>query len=594
MIGFMIVILIFTFRETLINLTVFLYNAPILEITEYIKTWGVWAPLLSIIIMVFQTVALPFPSIIITAANGMIFGLFWGTVISWIGAMIGGWLCFLIAKWMSVSLVRRFLRNESIWEKVDEINGNYAFKVVLIGRLLPFVSFDFLSYAAGLSKMKTLPFLVATGVGMIPGTIAYVLVGMGIGQAELYLRFFTLFVLIVCVLVIVIFSLKRLRKKKKLILSTIEQTGDPAKIIVLVGGGHAHVYFIKKFAKVRNQGVRVKLISPSKKQYYSGMASAFIEDIYNEDEISFDLPKLCEKSGIDFIEGCVGKIDKSGQKVFLENGDSISFDILSLNIGSQVAGQSLDGIQEYGLTVKPLTNLLKIKSTLQNMATKSLDVVIIGAGAAGVEMGLAIRSYSDKMGGNINIRIVNSGQYILKDYKDSVSKKVLDRLSKSKIELCLNERIISASENVVVTQNHNKFSFDLLILASGTAASSSIKKSGFRVDEKGYMLINPYLQSVDHPYIFGVGDCVAFEDYSYVKKVGVYAIKEAPILWDNVLGYIGNRELKKYIPQKKYLSIISLGKKQGILYYKGLIIKGNLAWKIKDFVDRSFMERFKN
>ena len=60
------------------------------------------------------------------------------------------------------------------------------------------------------------------------------------------------------------------------------------------------------------------------------------------------------------------------------------------------------------------------------------------------------------------------------------------------------------------------------------------------------------------------------------------------------MGYLGNRELKKYIPQKKYLSIISLGKKQGILYYKGLIIKGNLVWKIKDFIDRSFMERFKN
>jgi uncharacterized membrane protein YdjX (TVP38/TMEM64 family) len=348
MLVLMTVILIFTFRRTFIEWTVFLYYASISDISDYIRTWGVWAPLLSIIIMAFQAIVLRFPSILITAANGMIFGVFWGSVISWIGAMIGGGGSFLIAKWMGVSLVRRFLRNESIWEKVDEINGNYAFKVVLIGRLLPFVSFDFLSYAAGLSKMKTLPFLVATGVGMIPGTIAYVLIGRGIGQAEVYSRFFTLFVAIICVVVIIIFYLKRLKKKKKLAVEAMEQTSDSTKIVVLVGGGHAHVYFIKKLAKERLQGAQVKLISPSKRQYYSGMASAFIEGIYTEDEISFDLPKMCEKSGIEFIEGCVGRIEQSERKVFLENGDSVSFDILSLNIGSQVAGQSLDGIQEYG------------------------------------------------------------------------------------------------------------------------------------------------------------------------------------------------------------------------------------------------------
>ncbi|GCD11923.1 hypothetical protein [Clostridium tagluense] len=102
-----------------------------------------------------------------------------------------------------------------------------------------------------------------------------------------------------------------------------------------------------------------------------------------------------------------------------------------------------------------------------------------------------------------------------------------------------------------------------------------------------------YLQSVDYDFIFGAGDCISFYEFSYVKKVGVYAIREAPHLYNNILKFIRNDGLQEYIPQKNYMAIISSGNKKGIIQYKGMAISGGACWKLKDFIHCKFMKKFK-
>jgi uncharacterized membrane protein YdjX (TVP38/TMEM64 family) len=154
------------------------------QVAALIKSWGIAAPLLSILLMIFQSISAPIPAFLITGANGAIFGVFWGVIISWIGAMFGGVIAFFLARWFGETFVKKMIKNNTLWEKVDEISSKYGFKVILIGRLLPFISFDFISYAAGLSKIRVVPFSIATGIGMLPGTVAYVLLGNQMAQFE--------------------------------------------------------------------------------------------------------------------------------------------------------------------------------------------------------------------------------------------------------------------------------------------------------------------------------------------------------------------------------------------------------------------------
>jgi len=171
------VLAVYIFRAQIIDLSRILNRGSVQQVIDMIRSWGYAAPLLSILLMIFQSLAAPIPSFLISAANGAVFGLFWGVVISWIGAMAGGIVAFLLARWLGASFVTKLLKNKNIWDHAERIGEEHGFKIIFIARLIPFVSFDLISYAAGLGGIKMLPFLTATGIGMVPTTIIFVFLG---------------------------------------------------------------------------------------------------------------------------------------------------------------------------------------------------------------------------------------------------------------------------------------------------------------------------------------------------------------------------------------------------------------------------------
>ena len=204
------------YRDTLNKLIIVLSEGSLDDVIVIIRSWGLWGPIISVLLMVLQAFIAPIPSFLITGANGVIFGIFWGIVISWIGAMLGAVGTFFLARYLGVAFVRKYKKSEKLLKKVDEISSHYGTKVVLVARLLPFISFDLVSYAAGLSNMKPLPFFIATGIGMIPGTIAYVLLGNQILALSRYSTGITIIVLVGIVVVLVTMKLKKIflgRKK---------------------------------------------------------------------------------------------------------------------------------------------------------------------------------------------------------------------------------------------------------------------------------------------------------------------------------------------------------------------------------------------
>lgn len=146
------------------------------SIVGYLRSFGVWAVVISFLLMMFQSIIAPLPAFLITFANAAVFGWWQGALLSWTSAMAGALVCFYIARIAGRDLVERLNKNFSL-DKLDEYFDRYGKHTILICRLLPFISFDFISYAAGLTAIKPLPFLIATGIGQLPATIVYSYVG---------------------------------------------------------------------------------------------------------------------------------------------------------------------------------------------------------------------------------------------------------------------------------------------------------------------------------------------------------------------------------------------------------------------------------
>ena len=143
---------------------------------EYIASYGALAPVVSAILMVFQSVIAPLPAFLITFANGLLFGVWWGAALSWSSAMLGAALCFFIARLLGRPIVVKLL-SESAVNASDRFFQRYGKHAVLIARLVPIISFDAISYGAGLTSMRFLWFVIATGVGQLPATLLYSYLG---------------------------------------------------------------------------------------------------------------------------------------------------------------------------------------------------------------------------------------------------------------------------------------------------------------------------------------------------------------------------------------------------------------------------------
>lgn len=147
---------------------------------DYLLGFGYWAPAVSSLLMVFQSVAAPLPAFVVTFTNGLLFGWVWGTVLSWSSAMLGAALCFWIARSLGRPVVERLVGGTKALEISDIFFARYGNRAILISRLLPFVSFDIISYGAGLTPVSFWKFLVATGIGQLPATIIYSYLGQNL------------------------------------------------------------------------------------------------------------------------------------------------------------------------------------------------------------------------------------------------------------------------------------------------------------------------------------------------------------------------------------------------------------------------------
>lgn len=188
-----------SFQQVVNDAVTVMKQADVLAFRDYLLSFGPLAAIVSGLLMVFQSIIAPLPAFVITFANGLVFGWLWGALLSWMSAMVGAILCFYLAKWIGRPVVERFISRKALswWNHFFHKYGAYA---ILIARLVPIVSFDFVSYAAGVTPVTFWHFFWATGVGQLPATLLYSYLGKtATGVVEIL---FLLFMIVIALAIV--------------------------------------------------------------------------------------------------------------------------------------------------------------------------------------------------------------------------------------------------------------------------------------------------------------------------------------------------------------------------------------------------------
>lgn len=363
------------------------------------------------------------------------------------------------------------------------------------------------------------------------------------------------------------------------------------KHLVLVGGGHAHMTVMLNLREYTERGHEVTLVGPSAYHYYSGMGPGLLAGIYRPQDVRFHIKKMVEDQGVCFIQDLVTRIDADRKVLILKSGDEISYDVVSCNTGSYVPANPDALAGDNIFAVKPIENLIQFQQIIKTGLGKAASrFLVIGGGAAALELAGALWRIIHSLGITASIAIL-AGRNFLSSMPQKAQHYARNSLAKRNIDIVEGAKVSRLTENHAVMEDGREFFFDLALLAWGIRPSRLFRESGIPTGPDGGLLVNTYLQSVAYPDIFGGGDCISFEKRP-LDKVGVYAVRQNPILYANLLAALEDGDLQAFQPQNTYLLIYNLGNGTGIFYRGKWVWKGRLIFYLKDYIDRKFMRKF--
>lgn len=362
--------------------------------------------------------------------------------------------------------------------------------------------------------------------------------------------------------------------------------------LVLVGGGHAQVSVLKDLAEKPIQGLKITLISRDILTPYSGMLPGFMEGIYRAEEIVIDLNYLAERAGAELIQGTVEAIDPDARTVTVRGGESIDYDALSLNIGSNTDLTAIKGAAEYAIPIKPISTLLpRIEPFLST--PKRGKIAIIGGGAAGVEVACSLRHRLP----STPIALVHRGARLVAEYPDHAAKYLLGVLHAKNIETHLGCGVEAIeSDHLILADGGGhgggRIDADVFLVITAGVPPIWLGASGLALDDRGFIAVRPTLQAEGYDSVFASGDIAALT-HAPRPKAGVFAVRAGAVLSANIRRYLLGEALVDWQPQAQYLALIGTGgRKAYAVRGKWGANLGRLGWWWKEYIDRKFMNKF--
>ncbi len=359
--------------------------------------------------------------------------------------------------------------------------------------------------------------------------------------------------------------------------------------LLLIGGGHAHLFLLEALIRQPRPDLRITLVSPGRWQYYSGMLPGWMAGRYPLSACRLDLAALAQRAGVHYLDDRVIVLDACHRQVQLASGETLSFELASLDVGSYTRTAGLEGLGERLHPVKPLPAFIEAwpQVLAQVRAQPGFELVIAGGGAGGVELAFAAAEALQHT--EARITLLAGQQGLLPGHAPSVRRCVRRSLRRWGIEL--EQQRGQGQVQAIELSDGRRLKADAVLAATGAQAPVWLADSGLALDAAGFVSVSPEHRSLSHECVFAAGDVCARPDVSLAKS-GVQAVRAGPVLAYNLLAVLDGRPLKSYQPRRRSLYLLASGRGRAVLSWGGLGFEAAWVWHWKDVIDRRFMQRF--
>ncbi len=365
------------------------------------------------------------------------------------------------------------------------------------------------------------------------------------------------------------------------------------KRLVLVGGGHAHLSVLQALAQEKLTGIEIVLVTPSVHQNYSGMLPGWMAGHYQLGQCQIDLQPLAHAAGVTMVVDRIAGMDADRRCVGLPDGRHIEYDLLSLDIGSEIDVSWLGMAGDKLLPVKPLDTFFDAwpKVLAAANAQSGYRLVVVGGGAAGVELTLAAHYALKRSATDARVDLVISDSGLLRGHATGVQRRMTRALMQAGVHLHAQKAV--GVEQGVMLSDGVILPADCVLAATGARAPGWLQPSRLLLDEHGYIAVNGQHQSLSHANVFAAGDICARQDLAMARS-GVHAVHAGPVLATNLLATLKRHPLETYKPRKRSLYLLACGEKYAIASWGGFSAEGAWVWRWKDRIDRGFIARHSN
>jgi len=336
-------------------------------------------------------------------------------------------------------------------------------------------------------------------------------------------------------------------------------------------------------------------ISDSGIATYSGFLPAVLAGQLPADAMAIDLVRLCAAANARLITQNVTGLDRGSRQVLFDDRPPVSWDVLSIGIGSVPQMPQAGADASSLVTIKPMRTFVdRLSACVARLpaSDEPLQVVVVGAGAAGVEvtqcLPARLRSLTDR---SVHITLVNRGNELLPGCIPATSQRVQRLIEERGHTIFLSNTVVNVGEDSVQLQSGTSLSADLVIWATAATAPDLLSRFDLPKDDRGFLLTDQCLQLTSGDPIFAVGDTGTIQQGA-VPKAGVYAVRQGPVLWDNIHRLFNNKPLVPYEPQKSFLKLLNMGDGTAVGEWHGFCFGGRSALRLKQRIDQQFMDKY--
>lgn len=371
------------------------------------------------------------------------------------------------------------------------------------------------------------------------------------------------------------------------------------KHVVLLGIGHTNAHVVRMWGMAPIPDADLTCISDRPIATYSGMLPAVLAGQIPPEDMQIDLVQLCASVGARLIIDDVTGIDASAQQVLFGTRPSVPFDALSIGIGSvptmsdvTVEGQSL-------VKIKPMQTFRErlaavCDSAIQRIANSSpLRVVVAGGGVAGVEIALCVSPFLSERSPRFQVQMVTRGERILPATEASTSRKAEAVLKEHDIPVTTGFQVAHVDETGIRSVEGTRIEADIVIWATGAAPPPLLQSLALPLSSDGFLATDSTLRTTSGAPIFAVGDTGTIVEES-LPKAGVYAVRQGPVVWDNIQRLLKQESLRPFVPQRSFLKLLNTGDGRAIGERSGISFSGRWVMKLKEFIDSRFMKMFQD